>query len=174
MLGAPRLEEKTIDLSAIDCLDRVFQLGHAGHHQAHGSRRTLADPLEQLDAGHAGKVLIGKDEVDVAFRETLLRRFRAIGRQDVEFTLKKLSERGEDVGVIIDDKDGTLVEAHGQVSCNHPFPGAGLWAGTVPALCFIDYSATKTKSTCPPWAAPSANRSPSPFEGERGRPSPLP
>src|SRR5260370_4827601 len=54
MVGVERLEQESVNLAAIDCIESVFQRGPRGHQNANGGGLSLSNPLSELYAGFTG------------------------------------------------------------------------------------------------------------------------
>jgi hypothetical protein len=60
----PRLEQVVVQADVVDRLDGDVGVGVRGEEEVLRARRVLAGPLEQLDAGHPGHPLVGRDQRD--------------------------------------------------------------------------------------------------------------
>src|SRR5438132_10669066 len=113
LVHAPGLEEVTVDLAAVDGLNRVLQLREAGHEQTDRPGRDLADPLEQLNAAHRGHLLVGKDKIDGLLGEDFAGFFAGIGGEYLKIRGEQGGQRGQDVWLIIDhEQRAFLVRTH--------------------------------------------------------------
>src|SRR5687767_1205067 len=95
LVRLPGLEKKTVGVAAVDGVNDIFQVRVAGHEQPERLGVLPLDPLEKLDPGHAGHLLIAKDEVDRAGCEDGNRLLGGRRRGDLEFALQQARQRAE-------------------------------------------------------------------------------
>src|SRR2546425_9478449 len=113
LIYPPWLEEVAVNLAAVDGLDRILQFREAGHEQANRPGGDLADPLEQLNAAHAGHFLIGEDKIDGLLGKDVAGFFPRIRSKYLKIGGKEGGQRGQDVRFIIDHQECTfLVRTH--------------------------------------------------------------
>src|SRR3546814_14232192 len=85
--GIERLDDVAVH-PGLRRFDDLLALRFGGHHQHRrlADARITADVAQQLDAGHAGHVPVGDDEVETAGLQQWPRRLAVIGFGDIRVT----------------------------------------------------------------------------------------
>jgi hypothetical protein len=116
MVRLPRLHQKAKDLAAIDGVDGFFKFREARHHEPDRAWRIGLHPLQKLNAADARHFLIGKDDINFAFFEMLLRTICAVRGEDIELGRQQHLQSIEDGRFVIHDQQGTFVPTHLAIS----------------------------------------------------------
>jgi hypothetical protein len=112
LLGLPRLGDVAVDVALVDGVDDGADVGVAGHQQPDGVGELLAQPAEELHAGHLRHALVGEDDVDRLLVDELERVGGAGGAQDLVVEAQQVLDALDDVGLVVDDQEGVLARGH--------------------------------------------------------------
>jgi hypothetical protein len=104
VLGPERFIDVTIDLPAINGVDRILKLAVTGHEHANGLWKPFSGPLEQLHACYSRQGLVGQKKLGGFLRKDLLRFLGGSRRANIKLAANQLRNRGQNGWIIIDDQ----------------------------------------------------------------------